>query len=65
MDVVPLHKYWGTRPPYPIGIYAPAHAARLGGFYVMVMELGSRGVPRPLPWYGGLGLCPSQKKLEL
>jgi len=29
----------------------------------MVMGLGSRGVPRPLPQYGGLGALPPPKKI--
>jgi len=36
--------------------------SKVRGFYVMVIGLGSRGVPRPLSQYGGLGALPPPQK---
>jgi len=54
---------WGTKQHVPLSHRdrRPCSCGKVRGFYVMVMELGSRGVPRPLPQYGG----PPPKKLEL
>ena len=37
MDVPPLHKYWGTCPPCPIGIDAPGRIATTIGASTAVM----------------------------